>query len=75
MPQFSWLAERLLTDGLDAHLVRDCAQALVVKEGFAVESDFADLSLGEIDVVYMRSIGVTDKGVQRTAQRTAHSER
>lgn len=55
---------RLLTDGLDAQLVRDCEQALVVREGFALESDFADVPAGEMDGAYLKSVGISGKGVQ-----------
>eukprot|EP01032_Pedospumella_encystans_P013684 gene13684-15738_t len=38
----SWLVVRLLANGFDVELVKDCDQKLVVKEGFISESDFAD---------------------------------
>ena len=36
----------------------------MVREGFALESDFADVPLGEMDSAYLRSVGIIGKGVQ-----------
>jgi hypothetical protein len=59
----SWLAARL-NDGdmADAQLVRDCEAKLISLEGFATESDFAEAE--DVDAAYLRSIGITGKGIQ-----------
>lgn len=61
----SWLAVRLLANGFDLALVKDCDQKLVVKEGFISEHDFADCPPNEFDAAYLSSVGISAKGIQR----------
>lgn len=54
----------LLDYGLDVRLVRDCEEDLVLREGFVVERDFAEVPTSELTAAYLARIGVTGKGVQ-----------
>lgn len=56
---------RLLANGFDVELVKDCDQKLVVKEGFVSEGDFADCPPNEFDAAYLSSVGISAKGIQR----------
>jgi len=64
LPPVSWLAVHLLESGLDEVLVKDCELKLIVKEGIVSGSDFAELPPSDVDVVYLKEIGISGKGAQ-----------
>ncbi len=60
----SWLAVHLLESGIDEKLVLDCESKLIVNEGIVSEANFADLPPSDVDVVYLKEIGISAKGAQ-----------
>ena len=60
----TWLAARLLESGVDEQLVKDCELKLLVQEGLVTETDFAELLPTDVDVAYLKNIGISGKGVQ-----------
>lgn len=64
-PVFCWLAVRLLSERTRVQDVRDCEQALVVQEGFALQRDFTQICASELSAAYLSGIGITKKGNQQ----------
>jgi len=61
----SWLTETLLRCGASAHWVRECDDALVVREGFCTKESFAALPRDQLTHAYLSSIGIRGLGIQQ----------
>ena len=69
----SWLALRLQKAAVAPEAIVSCEQALVGKEGFYTESDFALMPADEFTPAYLTRIGISARGLQLRLM-TLHEE-
>ena len=61
----SWLTAALVKCGASAQLVRQCDDALVVREGFCTRESFAAVPRELITAAYLSGIGIKGLGIQQ----------